>query len=277
MLHLRRQHLSDRWWRLVTSQAIIKPYQSILSSWSGSKCHVLVMCVPAYILIACLFKLTKILTMSTISFSLRAVPRFTDESPVGYYAVVANPGKFTPEQLYETVQSRCTVTSTDIVAVMDALVNVIAEKLSCGTKVEIPGLGYFSPVISCHRKIADRNDKKVARDLYVGNIAFRPKAGLQKKLADVRFERSSLSPHTFFALTDLEILKRVCNFLNVEPVRFLDRAVFESLTGYRRTKAQKTLKRLTEEGLLQKQGHISAPYYILTEKGMDSLEKQSAK
>ena len=63
----------------------------------------------------------------------------------------------------------------------------------------------------------------------------------------------------------------------VEPVRFLDRAVFESLTGYRRTKAQKTLKRLTEEGLLQKQGHISAPYYILTEKGMDSLEKQSAK
>lgn len=215
--------------------------------------------------------------MSTISFSLRAVPHFTDESPVGYYAVVANPGKFTPEQLYETVQRRCTVTSTDIVAVMDALVNVIAEKLSCGTKVEIPGLGYFSPVISCHRKIADRNDKKVARDLYVGNIAFRPKAGLQKKLADVRFERSSLSPHVFFALTDLEILKRVYNFLNVEPVRFLDRAVFESLTGYRRTKAQKTLKRLTEEGLLQKQGHISAPYYILTEKGMDGLEKQSAK
>lgn len=65
--------------------------------------------------------------MSIISFSLRELPRFTEESPVGYYPVVANAGKFTPEQLYETVQNRCTVTSTDIVAVMDALVNVVAE------------------------------------------------------------------------------------------------------------------------------------------------------
>lgn len=215
--------------------------------------------------------------MSTISFSLRAVPRFTDESPVGYYAVVANPGKFTPEQLYETVQSRCTVTSTDIVAVMDALVNVIAEKLSCGTKVEIPGLGYFSPVISCHRKIADRNDKKVARDLYVGNIAFRPKVGLRKKMHDVRFKRSTQVPYVFCVLTDSEILQRVRDFFNSENVRFLDRAVFQSLTGYSRSTAQRTLNRLTKDGLLLKQGHISASYYILTEKGMDSLEKQSAK
>ena len=99
---------------------------------------------------------TNLKTMSIISFSLRELPRFTEESPVGYYPVVANAGKFTPEQLYETVQNRCTVTSTDIVAVMDALVNVVAEKLSCGTSVEIPGLGYFSPMISCHRKISDQ-------------------------------------------------------------------------------------------------------------------------
>lgn len=220
---------------------------------------------------------TNLKTMSIISFSLRELPRFTEESPVGYYPVVANAGKFTPEQLYETVQNRCTVTSTDIVAVMDALVNVVAEKLSCGTSVEIPGLGYFSPMISCHRKIADRNDKKVTRDLYVRNITFRPKVGLRKKMHDVRFKRSTQVPYVFCVLTDSEILQRVRDFFNSENVRFLDRAVFQSLTGYSRSTAQRTLNRLTKDGLLLKQGHISAPYYRLTEKGMDSLEKQSAK
>ena len=132
-------------------------------------------------------------------------------------------------------------------------------------------------MLSCHRKIADRNDKKVTRDLYVRNIAFRPKVGLRKKMHDVRFKRSTKVPYVFCVLTDSEILQRVRDFFNSENVRFLDRAVFQSLTGYSRSTAQRTLNRLTKEELLLKQGHISAPYYILTEKGMDSLEKQSAK
>lgn len=205
--------------------------------------------------------------MNQIEFDLREIPHAAEESISGYYPVVAHPQKVTAKALYEMISRQCTLTSADIKAVLDAMAVAIGEGLSRGAGVEIPELGYFRPSLGCDIPITDTANMQTARHLFIDNVVFRPKASLKEKMQDVTFVRTDGIGKKVNILSDEELLERIRQFFSTGKKLVMERSDFQLISGYRHTKALQTLRRLSESGLLIKQGSRSRPYYILPNTG----------
>lgn len=97
-----------------------------------------------------------------------------------YYAKVARKGSTTTDTMAQIIQDRCTLTKTDVKAVLDALSEVMHEELSQGKRVCLEGIGYFSLEIDgpCKENPADIS----ARTIRSVNVKFRPE---MRKMATV--------------------------------------------------------------------------------------------
>ena len=200
-----------------------------------------------------------------VDFNLQMTPHLPGETHSSYFPVLANSTLKTAEQLCEIVQERCTVTATDIVAVMNAIASVVVEELSKGGRVELPQLGYLSPMLSCDYKITYVNDKRIGRHLHLSGIRFKPKVSIVNKITCTCFRRVQTGVCNFISLSDEEILSRVALFVKQHPYEILNRSYFEKITGYKRVRSIYTLNRLVREGKLVRAGLRTAPYYILPE------------
>ena len=54
-------------------------------------------------------------------------------------------GKMSTAQLRARIQKRCTLTETDVIAVLDALSHAMGEELADGKQVHLDGIGFFRP------------------------------------------------------------------------------------------------------------------------------------
>jgi predicted histone-like DNA-binding protein len=52
-------------------------------------------------------------------------------------------GKMSTAQLRARIQKRCTLTETDVIAVLDALSHAMGEELADGKQVHLDGIGFF--------------------------------------------------------------------------------------------------------------------------------------
>ena len=201
--------------------------------------------------------------MSNITFELQeANNNFNNDDKV-YYPVVASNNKFSTEQLCRDIQQCCTATEADILAVMSAMAKVVGNELARGMRVEIPNLGTLSPILTCNGNITNPNDKQIARNMRVRTIGFTPKSSLMQSFSQVQFRRSDTVVRRCTPLTKEQIIERLQCFFETQPSAQLTRRTFSQITGYRRTKANATLRLLTEEGVLVRQGQANAPYYTL--------------
>ena len=88
-----------------------------------------------------------------------------------YYPTVVLSQEMTQKQIVEQIADRCTLTGSDIKAVLDALMTVIKRSLANGSTVRLGDLGSFRPSVS-GRGIEDAskfgaNTVKKARVIYV--------------------------------------------------------------------------------------------------------------
>ena len=60
-------------------------------------------------------------------------------------------GKMSTAQLRARIQKRCTLTETDVIAVLDALSHAMGEELADGKQVHLDGIGFFSSQPGEHR------------------------------------------------------------------------------------------------------------------------------
>lgn len=203
--------------------------------------------------------------MSTIVFKLQEMSRAEGEKERGYYPVLAHSNKIDASQLCKMIQERCTATEGDVLAVLNAVAQIMGQELANGIQVELPDIGTFSPSLASDRRIMDTSDKQLARYLRVDNINFYPKSALKKKFRGVSFRRADKLVKSISKLTDEEVLNSVRQFYKREPSEVMDRTAFQSIVGLRRTNAVRVLNRLVEQGLLVKKGRWNAPYYVLPE------------
>ena len=56
-------------------------------------------------------------------------------------------GKLSTAQLRARIQKRCTLTETDVIAVLDALSHAMGEELADGKQVHLDGIGFFRPIL----------------------------------------------------------------------------------------------------------------------------------
>lgn len=112
------------------------------------------------------------------------------EAPKKFYASVVSSGHKSLRQLATRISQISTVSSTDTMAVLEALLNVIPEELAAGNVVELGDFGNFWLKAS-----SDGSD--TAEEVRAGNITnllprFNPGKEFKKVLATVEFEKGAL-------------------------------------------------------------------------------------
>ena len=82
-------------------------------------------------------------------------------------------GKTGTDRLRRKSQERCSLTETDVSAVLDALSHAMGEELAEGRQVHLDGIGYFHPTLTCTEEIKEDTKRKNTKVRLKG-IKFRP-------------------------------------------------------------------------------------------------------
>lgn len=112
------------------------------------------------------------------------------EAPKKFYASVVSTGRKSLRQLAGRISEISTVSSTDTMAVLEALLTVIPQELASGNVVELGDFGNFWLK-------ANSDGSETAEQVRSGNITnllprFNPGKEFKKVLATVEFEKGSL-------------------------------------------------------------------------------------
>lgn len=74
-------------------------------------------------------------------------PNRPDEKKL--HARITYNGKVGTDYVRRKIQERCSLTETDVTAVLDALSHVLGQELGDGRQVHLDGIGYFHPTLKC--------------------------------------------------------------------------------------------------------------------------------
>lgn len=203
--------------------------------------------------------------MPTIRFQLQEAPHSKGEKAKSYYPVVAYGNKITPEQVCRTINESCTLTEADVRGVMVSVAKVIADSISSGNRVELPGIGTFAPSIVSDEPITDVNDRQIAHRLRIDTIDFRPCKSLMNRVEEVSFRRFDSSVVERISHTDEQLLACVRDLCAASPHHIFYRQQFQDELGCSCAKACSVLRQLTEKGVIVKMGKSNSPYYALNE------------
>lgn len=72
-------------------------------------------------------------------------------------------GKVSTAQLRARIQKHCTLTETDVVAVLDALSRAMGEELAEGKQVHLDGIGFFRPNLVSTGPVTERRNVRIRR------------------------------------------------------------------------------------------------------------------
>ncbi|WP_455592309.1 HU family DNA-binding protein [Bacteroides sp.] len=175
-----------------------------------------------------------------------------------FHARIIYNGRVNTKEIQSRIQARCTVTGTDVTAVLDALSHVMGEELGEGRQVHLDGIGYFYPTLTCTEKI-EANTPQRNRKVELKGIKFRADKTLKTAVGHVKLEHSKYARHSQ-KLSDEEIDKCLEQYFGEHQV--LTRRGFQTLCGMTRSTAAGRLRKLREAGKLDNIGMRTQPIYV---------------
>lgn len=175
-----------------------------------------------------------------------------------FHARIIYNGRVNTKEIQEKIQRRCTLTETDVTAVLDALSHVMGEELCEGKQVHLDGIGYFYPTLTCTEEIK-ANTPRRNRKVELKTIRFRSDRKLKTAIGNVRVEHSKYANHSKI-LSDAEIDKCLEQYFRENQV--LTRRSFQILCGMTRSTAAGRLRKLREAGKLDNIGMKTQPIYV---------------
>ena len=174
-----------------------------------------------------------------------------------YHARVANSATVDTVEIARNIQKRCTLTMSDIRAVLSELHDELVHHLCNGNHVHLEGIGYFRLTLSAPRDITPTNMH--GQQIGIKAVDFRADHLLKKDLAErARFKRTSRKSHSA-ALSIYEVDALLHDYFDEN--QYLTRQKFEQLCGFTSTTAARHLKRLIGEGRLVNTNTKQSPVY----------------
>ena len=166
-------------------------------------------------------------------------------------------GKVSTAQLRARIQKHCTLTETDVVAVLDALSRAMGEELAEGKQVHLDGIGFFRPNLVSTGPVTEKTKRKNTKVRLKG-IVYRPDQLLMDEVGKVKVQRTRFSFHSS-KLTDEEIDTLLTEYFTT--CDFVQRKSFQLLCGMTQSTASRHLRHLCEEGKLKNVGLPKQPVY----------------
>lgn len=98
------------------------------------------------------------------------------------YIQLRSKSAMTAEQLEKEIQSVCSLTSSDVKAVMSEISQIAIRELSNGNRFYLPEIGYLSLSVGNTPISQKANNKITGKDIFLRNINFRPEAKFLNKV-----------------------------------------------------------------------------------------------
>lgn len=177
-------------------------------------------------------------------------------------------GKTGTDRLRRKIQERCSLTETDVSAVLDALSHAMGEELAEGRQVHLDGIGYFHPTLTCTEEIKEDTKRKNTKVRLKG-IKFRADQELRSEIGNVKLKNIKHNGHSN-KLSGEEIDSRLTIYFSQHHM--MTRSDFQRVCGMMKSTIMGHIRRLCGEGKLKnirlQNQLIYAPnvgYYGITE------------
>ena len=178
-----------------------------------------------------------------------------------YHPRVVASGRVDTEQLARDIQQSCSLTRSDVKAMLAALADKMTQYLSEGKRVYLEDIGYFKVNLQCNQEVTDIDDKGVGKVSFK-SISFRADERLKKSMKNTKIHRSNYKPHSM-PLTDEQIEAKLTEHFTTKT--FITRHEFQILCQILKPTACRIIKRLVEEGKLKNIASSRSPVYVPVE------------
>lgn len=135
--------------------------------------------------------------------------------------------------LRRRIQERCSLTETDVTAVLDALSHIMGQELAEGRQVHLDGIGYFHPCLTTTEPVTVDTKRKVTK-VKLKAIQFRADQTLKNEFGVLKVKNLK-GGLDFTQLTNEEIDLQLTKYFRTHP--FMRRHDFQYLCGMARSTA----------------------------------------
>ena len=184
-----------------------------------------------------------------------------------YHARVVSSDRITTDELAEEIQNECSLTITDVKAVLIALGDKLAKHLGDGSKVHLEGIGYFQVNLQCKEEVCTTRSVR-SENVEFKSVSYRADNELKKHLKKQKIQRSQTKIHSV-EMTEEEIDQKLTDYFKTNDT--LTRSQFEVLCTQVKSTAHRILQKLVKDGKLKNVSTKQHPVYMpdnLYNKGM---------
>ena len=184
-----------------------------------------------------------------------------------YHARVVSSDRITTDELAEEIQNECSLTITDVKAVLIALGDKLAKHLGDGSKVHLEGIGYFQVNLQCKEEVCTTRSVR-SENVEFKSVSYRADNELKKHLKKQKIQRSQTKIHSV-EMTEEEINQKLTDYFKTNDT--LTRSQFEVLCTQVKSTAHRILQKLVKDGKLKNVSTKQHPVYMpdnLYNKGM---------
>lgn len=194
--------------------------------------------------------------MSRIKFSIYNTPATKEKKSIPYPRVISRGTRKMDRICYELSDS-CSITSSDIKGVLEALSQYIGRELAEGYTVELEGLGHFSPSLKSIRDVHE--DGTIQYSASVHGVNFRSSNQLKEM---VKRDRPQKVKRENIPTTDREgRKKKMLEYLQKHPsINISGYAELNQCTYYI---AQNDIKQFETDNVIYSDGYPTHRVYML--------------
>jgi predicted histone-like DNA-binding protein len=203
----------------------------------------------------------------SIEYDFYRNPNSQGSNKKRYHARVVSSDRISTDELAEEIQKECSLTITDVKAVLIALGDKLAKHLGEGSKVHLDGIGYFQVNLQCKEEVCSTRSVR-SDNVEFKSVSYRADNDLKKHLKKQKIQRSQTKIHSV-EMTEEEIDRKLMDYFKTHDA--LTRSQFEVLCTQVKSTAHRILQKLVKDGKLKNVSTKQHPVYMpdnLYNKGM---------
>ena len=195
-----------------------------------------------------------------IHYDIHTLNNAEGEGKERKYVVLQQREPMTEEEMEKQIQENCSLTASDVKAVLSEIKSMVVRQLSQGSRFCLPGIGWLLLSAGLAKAAQDPNHKITGKDIYLRGIQFREDKKLFTEIThQVNFVNSKYTSLSVNYTTE-ELWSKVSNYLSHNT--FITRKIMRSEFGLSEYKFNQWLKRFVEESKLVKEGTKHMSFYL---------------
>ena len=194
----------------------------------------------------------------SIEYDFYRNPNSQGSNKKRYHARVVSSDRISTDELAEEIQKECSLTITDVKAVLIALGDKLAKHLGDGSKVHLEGIGYFQVNLQCKEEVCSTRSVR-SDNVEFKSVSYRADNDLKKHLKKQKIQRSQTKIYSV-EMTEEEIDRKLMDYFKTHDA--LTRSQFEVLCTQVKSTAHRILQKLVKDGKLKNVSTKQHPVYM---------------